>query len=265
MDPESNDFFRLASNNQIMSSYPTFQQIIQINSMQQAIIHPVQIQQASPIQSPENSIIMQASPINAPLFGINSPIHSQQDDEDQSLVNQIFESQQFSQPILDISQLSQIQLQPKTKLDLTDQPKYKKKKVGCSCTKRKCSSKYCFCAKDGQSCSNLCKCVDCSNNKSFMSQQIQRSIAYEQKEQKGCKCKKNFCLKGYCDCFAKGMQCNSNCKCIQCKNMTTIEPIKDKVPIIKKKIKKFSKFYKNKKGFIRTNKKGLILTQVENQ
>ncbi|CAK89101.1 unnamed protein product (macronuclear) [Paramecium tetraurelia] len=262
MDQESNFYFRLESDIQIQSGIPTFQQIGQINFMQSELQIPPQIQQANLIQSPENSMIMQASPINGHLFGNNSPIHSQQDEEDISLVNQMYESQVFSQPILDISQISQIQLQPKTKLDLTDQPKYKKKKVGCSCTKRKCSSKYCFCAKVGQSCSNLCKCVDCSNNKSFMSQQIQVTNA---QEQKGCKCKKNFCLKGYCDCFAKGMQCSSNCKCISCKNMLTIEPIKDKVPIIKKKIKKFSKFYKNKKGFIRTNKKGLILTQVENQ
>ncbi|CAD8098060.1 unnamed protein product [Paramecium sonneborni] len=259
MDPESNDFLREGSSHQIMSGLPTFQQIIQINSTQQALIHPLQIQQANFQQSPENSIKFQASPINGPFFGIQSPIYSKQDEEDISLVNLINDSQQFSQPVWDISYS---QLQPKTELDLTDQQKYKKKKVGCTCTKRKCSSKYCFCAKDGFSCSNLCKCVNCNNNKSFISQQLQRSLI---NEKKGCKCKKNFCLKGYCDCFAKGMQCNNLCKCIECKNTQTLELIKDKVPIIKKKIKKFSKFYKNKKGFIRTNKKGLILPQGENQ
>lgn len=42
-------------------------------------------------------------------------------------------------------------------------------------------------------------------------------------DKKGCKCKKNFCLKGYCDCFAKGLLCNDDCKCINCKNLINIE------------------------------------------
>lgn len=45
-----------------------------------------------------------------------------------------------------------------------------------------------------------------SNEKSVMSHKA------------GCKCRKSFCLKKYCECYHHDVKCGSNCKCINCKN-----------------------------------------------
>ncbi|XP_062088548.1 protein tesmin/TSO1-like CXC 6 [Humulus lupulus] len=39
------------------------------------------------------------------------------------------------------------------------------------------------------------------------------------KQQKGCHCKKTFCLKKYCQCFQAEILCSEHCKCLDCKNL----------------------------------------------
>jgi hypothetical protein len=38
------------------------------------------------------------------------------------------------------------------------------------------------------------------------------------KKKSGCTCKKTFCLKMYCECFASNRICGEECGCLSCKN-----------------------------------------------
>merc|ERR1712038_1077744 len=50
---------------------------------------------------------------------------------------------------------------------------------------------------------------------------IRRPDAFDYRPKKigsGCSCKKNRCLKKYCDCFNSNIRCKKSCRCIGCKN-----------------------------------------------
>jgi hypothetical protein len=42
----------------------------------------------------------------------------------------------------------------------------------------------------------------------------------KKEEQLSCKCPKSKCLLLYCECFSKGVVCNEQCSCYQCRNNT---------------------------------------------
>lgn len=49
------------------------------------------------------------------------------------------------------------------------------------------------------------------------------------KKSRNCNCKKTRCLKLYCDCFAAGEFCGSECNCCECSNTVSNKEARGKI------------------------------------
>ena len=112
-------------------------------------------------------------------------------------------------------------------------------KVKCTCSKTGCKKKYCACFSKGKFCVD-CECKECQNKppngenvnnisnnviKQDNFEKVNYSIDENPKEKSQriiCNCTKSNCMKKYCECYKQGLNCNSLCRCIECKNKNCI-------------------------------------------
>lgn len=118
---------------------------------------------------------------------------------------------------------------------------------GCRCSKTKCVRRYCECFGNNLFCGPCCSCNECYNDgkhererlsalclvrreATLQGKSIFFSDFYVERTQAvsgsttskayGCKCSQTGCVKRYCSCYAAGVECNFNCICVGCKNVT---------------------------------------------
>ena len=120
-------------------------------------------------------------------------------------------------------------------------------KQKCTCSKTGCRKKYCYCFSKGRLCDG-CECKNCQNcipaeggappprinseknlNESENEDEYnnENGIQSPKAQRAMCNCTKSNCMKKYCECFKQGLNCNSVCRCIDCKNRIYINNIND--------------------------------------
>lgn len=110
-------------------------------------------------------------------------------------------------------------------------------KFSCNCKNSQCLKLYCDCLRNNSFCGARCNCVGCENHQKSVKRQRRIRIIQNKNplalkpiitnndqggshkiHHRGCNCKKNGCLKNYCECKQYGVLCGIHCKCVGCKN-----------------------------------------------
>ena len=100
--------------------------------------------------------------------------------------------------------------------------------IKCTCSKTGCRKRYCICYSKGIPCQE-CDCQNCENRPNKSKQNLEKSnntnsnISIQNynnhtNQKTCCNCTKSNCTKKYCECYKKGICCNSFCRCILCNN-----------------------------------------------
>ena len=106
----------------------------------------------------------------------------------------------------------------------------------CNCRNSQCLKMYCDCLKRGDFC-NGCNCIGCENHQTSEVRKVKIDSLFEKQKKvansvlvlsgddlkdkvlkSGCNCRKNSCMKKYCECHQFGLKCGKSCRCISCHN-----------------------------------------------
>lgn len=106
----------------------------------------------------------------------------------------------------------------------------------CNCRNSQCLKMYCDCLKRGDFCDG-CNCNGCENHQTSEVRKLKIDTLFEKQKKapnsllvltgddlknkvlkNGCNCRKNSCMKKYCECHQFGLKCGKSCRCISCQN-----------------------------------------------
>ena len=114
---------------------------------------------------------------------------------------------------------------PKTEAPMTDDGRSPRRarppleEAVCGCRNSRCLKLYCTCFAARRFCRGDCRCLRCQNKADDPKRDEALKVARDAKKAEGCNCRKSKCLKKYCECFQKKIQCSgATCRCLDCEN-----------------------------------------------